>query len=330
MGLDDLIWWAAATSAAAGTALALFWTLRSKCFVSVPSNRALVIPGRGPAPTGPGIAASNVTIHRPRIIVGGGTYVAPWNRAVNEISLEPVSVEVTVRSVQALEKSHASGWEVRLHVQAKVPADPGFLTAAAENLPGKTDEELRAIVRRAVESAVPAVLARLTPEQGEPDWDRLAAELQASVAPDLVPWGLAVRALSVVELRRLRPPEPPTALSTTRSVPSLEPSGGRASLGLLLAEIEVRLSKTERSLGILGAELLRQGEGRLPSRGEVRDVPVLDLPLGWEDRPSDEGGEGTLASLHDSMGGARSPRFRPSPHGVEREVEGSELRPPMD
>jgi hypothetical protein len=221
MGLYDLILpviESAAGSAALGGAL---WALSGRFHVSVPPNRALVLFGNHHSSSTPEVRGrpGDVTVRRARIVVGGRALVAPWNRAVGYLSLEPVVADVTVRSMQSLEGTHAAGWEVRIRAAAKIPTEPGLLVSAAENLLGKDEEEVRTIVRQAVEAAVPTVLARLRAGTTEPDWDRLAAEVQACVASDLVGWGLSVRSLSVTELHRIAPPEPlarrmgPTSIS---------------------------------------------------------------------------------------------------------------------
>ncbi len=329
MGLDDLIWLAAEASAAAGGAVALFVTLRSKLFVAVPPNKALVLYGSrsGPASSGTGLPSSEIVVRRPHIVVGGGAYVSPWNRGVAQISLDPLAVDVTVRSVHALEGSHASGWEVRLQLQAKVPAEPAFLAMAAENLLAKSEEDVRSIVRRAVEGVVPAVLARIKPEDGEPEWDRLAAEIQASVAPDLVPWGLVIRTLSVVELRRIAPSD--TSISPLRTA-SVEPLGNPGNLGALLGGLDARMTRTERNLGILGAEVLRMSRRSETPLDVSGPLAAFELPVSGERTTPTDADESADPIPHGSMGGDRSPRFRRQPSG-DRSREGDpDPRPPSN
>jgi hypothetical protein len=330
VGLEDLIWIGAASAAAAAGALAAFWTVRTKLYHSVPPNRALVLFGRGSTdPTlGSDRSLPNVSVRPPRILVGGGAYVAPGSKGVGQLSLDPISVDVLVRSVHSLDGARASGWEVQLQVQAKVPAEPRFLALAAENLLGKADEEVRAIIRRTVEGAVPAVLARIPPSSVEPDWEHLAAEIQASVAPDLVPWGLAVRTLSLVELRRILPNEPTGPLS--RPSPSTELSESRGHLLTLLEQLDERLAGTERTLGVMGAELLRMSQESVRASEDRSPASVLDLPLGWESSSSADRPVIPEWLSHDSMGGERSPKPRPTPIGAGAGANGSDPRLPVE
>jgi len=332
VGIDDLIWPIAESALVAGAAASLLWALYARCFVPVPPNRALVLYGRRSArpATEPGLYPSDISIRPPRIVVGGGAYVAPWNKGVGQLSLDPIAVDVTVRSVHALEGSHATGWEVRLQVQARIPAEPHFLGMAAETLLGKSEEEIRALLRRSVEGAVPAVLVRLKSEEGEPDWDRLAAEIQASVAPDLVPWGLVVSTLSVTELRRIVPASPSTSNSPPKPVTAQEVVGVRGNLGALLTGIDTRLSRTERSLGILGAEILRLTRETPPALDGTRAVSIFDFPLGWEEAVSAVASEDSVPVDQDSVGGDLAPQSRPAPIGDRGRERGRGPWPPLE
>lgn len=332
MGLEDLIWPLAESAMAVGAAAALAWACYARCYVPVPPNRALVLYGRRSARPAADteLYPSDISVRRPRIVVGGGAFIAPWNKGVGHLSLDPIAVDVTVRSVHALEGNRATGWEVRLQVQAKIPAEPGFLGMAAETLLGKSEEEIRSLLRRTIEGAVPAVLARLKFEEGEPDWDRLAAEIQVAVAPDLVPWGLIVRSLAVTELRQILPTATPTSLSPTKPVPAPDAVGSRGNLNTFLSGLDTRVSRTERSLGILGAEVLRLARETPSAVEENRPVSVFDLPLGWEDPAAPLPAEATHPRVHDSMGGDLAPRSRPLPEGGRVTERGLRPWPPSE
>jgi hypothetical protein len=326
MGLEDLILPAGELAAAVAATGALAWAYYKLFYVPVPPNRALVLFGhRATAPrpeAGRRPSPSGTEVRRPRVLVGGGAFVAPWNRGVGNLLLDPVDVDVFVRSIHGLEESRASGWEVRLQVQAKIPSDPGLLVTAAENLLGKGEEDLRTLVRHAVEGVVPAVLARLRAESGEPDWERLAAEIQAAVAPDLVSLGLVVRTLSVTELNRISPtgstaPVPRRAPARTE-VPHEDPK----SFGSSLANLDGRLARAERTLGVVGAEVLRIAHETSPPLDGPWPTSVLDLPLGWEEAGTTLAPGSSTDPDHDSMVGEPSPRSaRPSREGWVGEGE---------
>ena len=285
---DALLVPAVEGATAAASAVTAYWIVRHHFRTSVPPNRALVLFGRhsSRASVTGRASGSGVDIQPPRIIVGGATFVAPWSKGVGQLSLDPVTFEVTVRSVQALAGTHACGWEVVLKIQAKIPAEPGFLLRAAENLLGKSPDEIEALLRHTVEGAVPAVLARLRPDEGEPEWERLAAEIQASVASDVAAWGYVIRILSIAELHRLVPSDPPPAAAVATVPTRAGEAGGRTNLASVLHDLNARVSRTERRLEAVDRRSgIREWE-RVPSSPPERWPSVFDRPLGWEADPS--------------------------------------------
>ncbi|HTP55393.1 MAG TPA: hypothetical protein VML53_01840 [Thermoplasmata archaeon] len=279
---------------AAGGSAAAAWALLERLYVPIPPNRALVLFGRrarSPAPTAG--SDGNAVAREPRILIGGGAFLAPWNRAHATLSLAPLDVEATVRALHAMDAGAADGWEVVLQVQVKVPAEARALRAAAENLLGLGDDELRAYVRRSVEGVVPSVLARIPRDGAEPDWDRLGAELQAAIAPDLVTAGLIVRTVAVRELRRIgaapRPERPGESRRRPGWSPPLAGAAGRRD------EADLRLARVERGLRVLAADLARL----------LRDEPVRPLEdVRWLEAPT---AEPPAPSPHESIAPGRPP-----------------------
>jgi hypothetical protein len=303
----DLLNLALPIATAAGGAAAV-WIVLERLYVPVPPNQALVLFGRRARPPADGAAfgAGNALAREPRVLIGGGAFVAPWNKATAHLSLAPVDLEATVRALHTLDGGSAEGWEVALQVQVKTPAEPRALRAAAENLLGLSEEEVRAFARRAVEGAVPTVLARIRPADGEPDWERLGSEIQAAVAPDLVTSGLIVRSVAVKELRRILPagrPERP-AEGRRRAIAG-PPSGdvaGRREEG------DLRLARVERGLRVIAADLarlLRDEPGRTAEETRWSEVPVS---------------ERSDAGVHDSIADGRAPGAVRPPWGADPEA----------
>ncbi len=332
MGLYDLILPVAESaigSAALGGAL---WALSGRFHLAVPPNRALVLFGghHSSATPDPRGRPGEVVVRRARIIVGGKAFVAPWNHAVGHLSLEPVVTDLTVRAVQSLQGTHASGWEVRLRIATKIPAEPGLLATAAENLLGKDDEEVRRIVRQAVEAVVPTVLARLRAATAEPDWERLAAEIQASVAPDLVGWGLTVRSLSVTELHRI---VPTTSTGTPTEAGPMVPSGSEAgaiALARLLERLDARIAAAERDLSSLAAEPIRSAGDRPALGPGARPASIFDTPLGYGTAEWEIPADGDPAALDDSTEGSLPPRTTRTAYATRVPAEAREFQPTVD
>lgn len=295
------------------------WFAYRAFYVAVPPNKALVLFGRRsrPATERNGTTGSDVTTRPPRVLVGGGAVMAPWNKTHAFLSLAPIDLEATVRTVHAVEGGSAAGWEVSLAVQAKVPAEPGALRAAAENLLGLGSDEVVAFVRRSVEASVPVVLARVGPADAEPDWEQLGSEIQATVGPELIRSGLMVRSVSVRELRRIAPavplPVPREARATPRVPTAATPSPPQ--------DVDQRLSRIERGLDVMGTQVDRWLRERSP--GARRD----EGPYGLELEPlAVVPGDGVL---DDSMEDGRPPPARSPPRAV-REDAGGEPPTPSD
>ncbi len=277
------------------------WLLRQIFYVPVPPNKALILFGpRARRTTGSrGADASSLDAPAPRVVIGGGVVLAPWNKAYAYLPLAPIDVEATVRALHSVEGGSGSGWEVTLAVQAKIPAEAGALRAASENLIGLSPAELAAFVRRAVEGSVPLVLARLAVGEVEPDWERLGAEIQVTIGPELIPSGLIVRSVAVRELHRIAQPTVASAGTELR----LRPRPARSSSAT--EEVDDRLARVERGLGVIGAQVDRW----LGERSEEPSVPETVLGPAWvPDLPVPERADGRAHDPRDRGGFSRSSR----------------------
>jgi hypothetical protein len=248
------------------------WSLLNRFYVPVPPNRALVLYGGRSSVLGQQNSdnAGRVELRPPRILVGGGAYVPPWRKGAGFLSLEPIDVDATVRIRPAGANVLGSGWEASISVQVKIPAEPGMLRAAAENLLGKSPEEIRRVVSRAVEGATPPVLIRLGAEKAPEDWERLAAEIQASVARDLVVDGLVIRNLAIRELRRLPEGHGGPEGVAPSYIPSLEFLSEASDPSDPFASIEASVGRFERRMA---------AEAGRPTSPRMLFTPSLTPPL---------------------------------------------------
>ncbi|MGC2288721.1 MAG: hypothetical protein WA688_02540, partial [Thermoplasmata archaeon] len=252
------------------SALYVSWRIYRRYYQAVPPNRALVLYG-GPRSPNPPSANQSVDLRTARIIVGGGVFVPPWRPGSDILSLSPMETEARVVVAAPGGELAEPPWEVRLALQVKIPSEPRMLATAAENLLGRTEPEIRALVVRTAEAIAPAVVRRELSTDPECGWDRLAAEIQAAVAPELVAVGLEVRTLSVTHLRRLSTQERADLSSMGVSHTSRELLWASGDLGVRLRGVEVRLDRTERSLGLLGAEVMRLGR----DASQFPELPAL-------------------------------------------------------
>lgn len=281
---------------AGGLAATLFatWRFYHRYYQAVPPNRALVLYG-GRRAHASATGNSSVEVRAPRIIVGGGAFLPPWRHESDNLSLAPIDSEARVLVADPGGDPSEAPWEVRMTVQVKIPTDPRMLAAAAENLLGRSESEIRALVVRTVESVAPAVVLRELSNSPRPQWDHLAAEIQAAVAPELVAVGLEVRTLSVTLVRRLLSIERTDSGGSGPPPLSLDLLRASGDLGVRLRGAEVRLERTERSLGLLGAEVMRLGQ----DGSQFPELPALQPHSSAADerasRSSPRGSRGTAA-----------------------------------
>ncbi|MFZ0891948.1 MAG: hypothetical protein WB778_02065 [Thermoplasmata archaeon] len=305
MGVEDLILPAAVGGGVLAAAGFVAWSVYSRFYVAVPPNQAMVLYGaraervrsfrRGDPET--------VSIQPPRIVVGGGKFVGPWTKGIGYLSLDLVSVDVHVRATGMGSDKPGTGWEARVGLDVKVPSEPQALLTAAEHLLGKTPEEIRALVRHTVEGIAPTVLFRLRSTEGPIDLERVADELQAALGPDLIANGLWVQSLAVRELRQVRADADlaTPAIETKASLihEAHATSGdGRA----WLAGVDFRLARVERSLGIMGAEIVRMARESAGAPLDAGAVPVFDYPLGTVVGPEELTVDPSRDPTHDSIG----------------------------
>jgi hypothetical protein len=278
----DFLSLAPAIGAAGVSAVGFYatWRFYRRYYQAVPPNRALVLYGGSRPHASPG--NSSVDVRAPRIVVGGGVFVPPWRHGSDLLSLSPVDAEARVLVGGTGGDPTDAPWEVRMAVQVKIPSEPRMLSAAAENLLGRTEPEIRVLTIRTVEAVAPAVVLRELANDPRCSWDRLAAEIQAAVAPELVALGLEVRTLSVTQFRRLSTQERAEAMGPSSSQISRELLWASGDLGVRLRGTEVRLERTERSLGLLGAEVMRLGK----DGSQFPELPALQPYNSTEDERS--------------------------------------------
>ncbi len=333
MELEQLAVVGAAAASLAAASGVVAWVLYARFYVRVPPNRALVIYGgaraRAPSRDPPGSPVAE--IRPPRILVGGRAFLAPWNRSTAYLSLSPIEVDLTVRSLHSREGGGTAGWAVELALQSKVPADGALLAAAAENLLGRSEEEVRTLLRQTAEGAIPAILARVDPDGAEPDWEQLGAEIQAAIAADLVPLGLVVQSLAVKQLSRISGARGAGSALAPGTVGTFSPRPGAEDADPAPPGYDVRVAvaRLERSVGVLGAQVDRIAQGApSPRERETDSAFEASLGLGRRARPSPA--PSRPGSSQDSTGDDRPSRARPAvPDGTPGEGRRS-IRPPLN
>lgn len=258
------------------------WAVYLRYLIVAPPNRALVIFGSrsgGRSGRGPVDGSANVGDRRdPRIVVGGKALVLRGTRGYGSLFLGTTDLDVQVRGAHAAGGPGSPPFFLRIGVQVKISSEPEGLRAAAENLLGKSEEEIRSIVRSVVEEHVPSVLAHVAADRIELERERIAGEIEVLAATDLMGMGLVVLSLGIKEVWCSSPTAPPP--SPVASPPPSNPSAverTNAELTKVLVELSARLRLTERRL----EELERRS--RTPEVGPA--LPSLaELPSALEGR----------------------------------------------
>ena len=279
------------------------WRFYHRYFQAVPPNKALVLYGghRTREATAPG---AMIDVRPPQIIVGGGVFVPPWRRGSDSLSLSPIDIDARVLVAAPSSEGPEGPWEVRLAGQVKIPTEPHMLRAAAENLLGRSEPEIRALIVRTVEAVAPAVILRELSNDPRDAWDRLAVEIQAAVAPELIAMGLEVRTLSVTQLRRLSNQERGELATQAGAPVSRDLLWASGDLGVRLRGVEVRLDRTERSLGLLGAEVMRLGR----DSSQFPELPALQpYDSTGDERSSRSSPRGSKGAMGGGSGGSTRP-----------------------
>jgi flotillin len=233
--------------------LLVIWVLYLRYFVIVPPNKAIVIFGRGISGVlgggggGPGEGGSHAG--NLKIVVGGGVFVPPWTSSYGFLPLGVLDVDFVVRSVATLDASSGPRLDIAVAAQVKIPADQAPLRTAAENLLGKSEDELKAIARSIVEGHVRGVIAQLHPDVIDRDREKCASEIQVLVATDLVALGIVVKSLVIKETR-------PTVTAPDAQAASNVAVAGKLTdleayvwqLGARLRKMEARLESAEKGI----------------------------------------------------------------------------------
>ena len=131
------------------------------------------------------------------ILKGGRTLVKPVIEEVQWLPLNTMTVPVVVQ--EAITKSG-----VRLSVdvitQVKIKSDPYGLIAAAEQLLGKSEDEIGEIAQKNLEGHIRSACAQLEIEVINNDRAALASRIQEEAVPDLAKLGLEITTFTVKDI----------------------------------------------------------------------------------------------------------------------------------
>ncbi len=175
----------------AGMALAMLvlLTILASRYVKVGPNQVLIVSGRRrQLPDGTHVGY--------RFVKGGGTFVFPVIEKADVLSLQWFSIDMPKFKVRTAK------WEpVDCVAQVKIKGDDASILAAAEHFLGKSEWDIRNIVRPVLEIHLRAILGSLSMEEAGQDPGACADRVQAAASVDLGHMGLSVISFTIRNVR---------------------------------------------------------------------------------------------------------------------------------
>ncbi len=135
---------------------------------------------------------------RYRVVVGGGTIVWPFINQCESLSLELMTLDVTVEEVYTI---HGVPITVDGVAQVKVDRSDEMIRTAAERMLGKGAADVRNIALQTLEGHLRAIMGSLTVEEAYRERDEFATRVAGTAATDLAGMGLRIDSFTIREVR---------------------------------------------------------------------------------------------------------------------------------
>jgi flotillin len=221
----------------------------------VPPNAVMVVFGRG---YGKGEERRGF-----RIIKGGGSVVWPVVEEAKFLSLELMTINVEVHNVYTMQ-----GVPVNVDgvAQVKIGGDDAYIYTAAEQLLGKTDEEIHDVALQTLAGHLRAILGMLTVEQIYSDRDAFAQKVQQLAADDMASIGLQIVSFTIKDIddekgyleslgrkrtaEVIRDAQIGEALAQRQSREAVAEANRQARSAEVLAETQVAEAEKERNIRV--------------------------------------------------------------------------------
>jgi len=159
-------------------------------YKKVPPNMAMVVYGKRQAKTGKGY----------RVISGGAKVIVPIVESVEWLKLDVRTLDLVVPDIVTDVKRSGAKINIKAVAQVKISSDEATLNTAAENLLGKTEQEVNEIALKTLEGHVRGVCATLTVEEINSDRDAIASKILGMAGNDLRNMGIEIRSFVIKEI----------------------------------------------------------------------------------------------------------------------------------
>ncbi len=154
----------------------------------VPPSRAMVVFGRKMQP---GMKIGYM------VISGGGKFILPIIESTDYLDLRAMGLDLRLDDLQTTFKGAPATASCRVTAVVKVSSEKSALYVAAENLLGKSREEMAHIAELVLEGAIRERFRRESFEDLDKDFDMWAGYFQQTVAGSLLNIGLEPRCVNM-------------------------------------------------------------------------------------------------------------------------------------
>src|SRR5881296_894276 len=160
-------------------------------YKKVPPNMAMVVYGRRQK----GMGGRGYQVKS-----GGAKFIVPIFESVEWLRLDVRTLDLVVTDIVTDVKRSGAKINIKAVAQVKISSDEATLNTAAENLLGKTEQEINEIALKTLEGHVRGVCATLTIEQVNSDRDAIASKILTMAGEDLKNLGIEIRSFVIKEI----------------------------------------------------------------------------------------------------------------------------------
>jgi flotillin len=160
-------------------------------YKKVPPNMAMVVYGRRQRGAGG---------RGYRVISGGAKVIIPVLESVEWLRLDVRTLDLVVPDIVTDVARSGAKINIKAVAQVKVSSDEATLNTAAENLLGKSEQQVDEIALKTLEGHVRGVCATLTVEEVNSDRDAIASKILGMAGNDLKNMGIDIRSFVIKEI----------------------------------------------------------------------------------------------------------------------------------
>lgn len=139
-----------------------------------------------------------------QVLSGGAKLIIPIVESVQWLKLDVRTLDLVVSDIVTDVKRSGAKINIKAVAQVKISSDEATLNTAAENLLGKTDNDINEIALKTLEGHVRGVCATLTVEEVNSDRDAIASKILGMAGNDLRNMGIEIRSFVIKEIEDLQ------------------------------------------------------------------------------------------------------------------------------